>query len=189
MPYNYKRQLRNIKKAFRRKGYFPKGWSGIHQILSCFMERRIPFQRDVMIETFHSIKFIPRATHDLLKRIGKTPQLNFNNRGPKKFSSRNFYQSYAWRKLRYQTLNKYGRKCMCCGFTGPDRRLHIDHIKSIRKFWHLRLDPDNVQVLCEDCNHGKGSYDQTDFRPSPASTRVRITRPATMYPADADYFM
>lgn len=181
MTYNYKRQFRIIKRALRQKGYLPKGWSGIHQILSFLVEKRLAFRRDVMIDTFHSIKFFPRATKEILKAIGRTPSLNFDNHhNQKKFNIYNFYKSYAWRRLRYDTLNKYGRRCMCCGFIGLDRQLHVDHIKPLRKYWHLRLDPDNVQVLCEDCNHGKGNRDQTDFRPSPDGF-------SSMYPADADF--
>lgn len=40
----------------------------------------------------------------------------------------------------------------------------VDHIKPVRKYWHLRLDPDNLQVLCADCNRAKGNWDETDFR-------------------------
>ena len=29
---------------------------------------------------------------------------------------------------------------------------------------HLALSLDNLQVLCEDCNCGKGSWDSTDWR-------------------------
>lgn len=74
----------------------------------------------------------------------------------------NFYGSFEWRKLRYATLIKYGRTCMCCG--KDSGVTHVDHVQPIRRFWHLRLDPDNLQVLCEECNHGKGSWDMTDFR-------------------------
>lgn len=52
---------------------------------------------------------------------------------------------------------------MLCGSTRSDLdlegnpvRIVVDHIKPISKHWHLRLDPDNLQVLCNDCNKGKG---------------------------------
>lgn len=83
-----------------------------------------------------------------------------------------FYLSYEWRKLRYLTLKKYGRRCMACGETKG--KMHVDHIKPVRKYWELRLDPTNLQVLCEVCNHGKGSWDETDHRPP---QRPRISRP------------
>jgi len=71
-----------------------------------------------------------------------------------------FYLSYEWRKQRYLTLKKYGRRCMACGETKG--KMHVDHIKPVRKYWELRLDPANLQVLCEACNHGKGNWDETD---------------------------
>lgn len=76
-----------------------------------------------------------------------------------------FYESYEWRKLRYEILLKNGKRCSCCGAT-PEQGifLHVDHIKPLRKYWSLRLDPTNLQVLCEVCNHGKGNWDETDHR-------------------------
>lgn len=77
-------------------------------------------------------------------------------------SAQRFYASYEWRKLRYKVLLTYGRKCMCCG--SVDGPFHVDHIKSLRFNWSLRLDETNLQVLCEVCNHGKGNWDATDHR-------------------------
>lgn len=76
----------------------------------------------------------------------------------------NFYSSLAWKKLRYATITKYGATCQCCGANGPGTKIRVDHIKPVSKFWHLRLDPNNLQVLCEDCNWGKLNIDQTDWR-------------------------
>jgi 5-methylcytosine-specific restriction endonuclease McrA len=65
-----------------------------------------------------------------------------------------------------QTFEKHGRVCMCCGdIPGNGIRLVVDHIKPIGEFWDLRLDPDNVQILCNDCNMGKGNWLVKDFRP------------------------
>lgn len=79
--------------------------------------------------------------------------------------AKEFYASFEWRRLRYTILEKYGRMCQCCGAKPPDVVLHVDHIKPLRKYWNLRLDPENLQVLCEACNHGKASWSQSDFRP------------------------
>ena len=76
-----------------------------------------------------------------------------------------FYRSYEWRKLRVKVLEKYGARCLCCGATRRSGvQIHVDHIKSLRKNWHLRLEFDNLQVLCEICNHGKGNWSETDWR-------------------------
>lgn len=75
-----------------------------------------------------------------------------------------FYDSLDWRKLSYSVLRDRGRVCECCGATPPAVVVHVDHIKSLKKHWELRLEQSNLQVLCKDCNRGKGSHDQTDWR-------------------------
>lgn len=76
-----------------------------------------------------------------------------------------FYDSDAWRSVRMPILRdhikKNGRVCILCGCGGE---LHVDHIipRSLRP--DLELDPNNLQVLCRDCNLGKSNKDQTDFR-------------------------
>lgn len=78
-----------------------------------------------------------------------------------------FYRSFPWRKLRLEIIKKHGRRCLCCGATPEDGiKIHVDHIKPLRFNWNLRLDPNNLQVLCEICNHGKGNWDKTDWRAS-----------------------
>lgn len=74
-----------------------------------------------------------------------------------------FYLTKEWQQLRYLTLGKYDRKCMVCFRTNLE--LHVDHIKPISKFPELALDPNNLQVLCRDCNLGKGNKDCIDWRP------------------------
>lgn len=76
-----------------------------------------------------------------------------------------FYTCIPWKQLAYDTKVKRGRRCECCGATPADGvRIVTDHIKPLRTHWDLRLDPGNVQVLCDDCNRGKGSRSADDFR-------------------------
>lgn len=76
-----------------------------------------------------------------------------------------FYDSKEWKEARYQTLRDQGQKCACCGATpATGAKMHVDHIKPRYKFPELSLDRNNLQVLCEDCNQGKGAWDSTDFR-------------------------
>lgn len=72
-----------------------------------------------------------------------------------------FYDSWEWKKARYSVLMKYGRKCMCCGSV---ENIVVDHIIPLKRRWDLRLDVENLQVLCSDCNMGKSNNDRTDFR-------------------------
>lgn len=81
-------------------------------------------------------------------------------------NSEEFLQSYEWRSLRMEVLAKYGPICMCCGATRADgEKIHVDHIKPRRKRPDLALIFDNLQVLCGTCNHGKGNWNDTDWRP------------------------
>lgn len=82
-----------------------------------------------------------------------------------------FYLSWEWRRLRMKVIKQYDRRCMCCGATpdditvgGTKVRLVVDHIKPISKHWGLRLDVTNLQILCDECNMGKGAWDETDHR-------------------------
>ena len=97
-----------------------------------------------------------------------------NNFVPTKADKDLFYASWEWQTLRKQTLNKYGAECQCCGavrggktIAGVNVVIHVDHIKPLSRYWHLRLSPDNTQVLCAECNQGKGAWDETDHRPKP----------------------
>jgi len=79
-------------------------------------------------------------------------------------NSADFLKSFEWRQLRLQAFKKYGRVCLCCGATpGNGVVLNVDHVKSRRRFPHLALDIENLQVLCGDCNHGKANQ-TVDFR-------------------------
>lgn len=83
----------------------------------------------------------------------------------KKGMGKEFYFTREWRKLRYDTLRKYGAKCACCGVgTEHGTIMHVDHINPRSKHPELELDPENLQVLCEACNEGKSNLDNTDWR-------------------------
>ena len=83
----------------------------------------------------------------------------------KNVASNNFLSTYEWRKLRMEALIKYGRKCVCCGATPESGAImNVDHIKPRKTHPELALDINNLQILCSDCNHGKGNWDSTDWR-------------------------
>lgn len=82
-----------------------------------------------------------------------------------------FFESHVWQKLRYETLKKYGRKCMVCFASNVE--LHVDHIKPRSKYPYLALDPSNLQVLCRFCNLGKSNRDEIDWREKNCSEGVK----------------
>lgn len=84
----------------------------------------------------------------------------------KKFiASVDFLKTYEWRKLRQQALTKYGNECMCCG-AKPSNGIYlcVDHIKPRKTHPELALDINNLQILCNECNHGKGNWSTKDWR-------------------------
>lgn len=75
-----------------------------------------------------------------------------------------FYRTPEWRRLRYDVLVKHGSRCMACGVTPAEGAImNVDHIKPRKLFPHLALDMNNLQVLCAQCNEGKGNRDQTNW--------------------------
>lgn len=69
-----------------------------------------------------------------------------------------FLKTFDWLQLRMRTLHKFGNRCSCCGATPSDgAKICVDHIKSRKFYPHLALDQTNLQVLCGDCNFGKGN--------------------------------
>lgn len=94
-------------------------------------------------------------------------QQNLEKTEKKKYyeKANNFYHSEEWRRIRYQILREQGGKCQCCGRSAKDGVvLHVDHIVPLSKDWNKRLDKNNLQVLCEDCNLGKSNTDFIDWR-------------------------
>lgn len=78
-----------------------------------------------------------------------------------------FLKSFEWRRLRLKVIKKYGAVCMCCGASpATGAVINVDHIKPRKFFPELALEETNLQILCHDCNHGKGNWDQTDWRPA-----------------------
>jgi len=78
-----------------------------------------------------------------------------------------FYASWEWKRVRYEALKIHGRRCQCCGWQPgdtPHGHLVVDHIKPRRRFPELGLEVANMQVLCNDCNMGKGAVHEDDYR-------------------------
>ena len=80
---------------------------------------------------------------------------------------KSFYNSFAWRKVRYQFLRTQPRplRCAVCGRSTADGvTLCVDHVKPVKRYPELRLNLANLQVLCSECNTGKGSEFADDWR-------------------------
>lgn len=74
-----------------------------------------------------------------------------------------------WREKRLSVINHYGSKCQCCG-EGTFEFLDIDHVNNNGKQHRLITGqhfckwvmtnkfPDDLQILCSNCNHGKAKF-------------------------------
>lgn len=89
--------------------------------------------------------------------------------------SDNFYKTDEWLKLRVRVLERYECKCMMCGRSPKEDgiKIHVDHIKPMSRFPELGLVFSNLQILCEDCNIGKGNRYKTDWRPGNIKSNQR----------------
>lgn len=112
-----------------------------------------------------SVKIEDRVrTHKVVKEIVETVRNNFNG-DYKYITSNEFLKSSNWKRVRMAVLTKHGNRCMCCGASPHDGvKICVDHIKPRVTHPELALDISNLQVLCEDCNCGKGNWNNTDFR-------------------------
>lgn len=92
-----------------------------------------------------------------------------------------FLESREWRTLRMEVLAERGGRCEACGRTAANGVvINVDHIKPRYHYPKLALEKSNLQVLCDACNHGKGSWNQTDWRPE-SNMRALIDKAAAKY--------
>lgn len=110
-----------------------------------------------------------------LAKIGLTDEKKPHVTKPKSDSVTAFYRSHDWHKIRYDVLKASAGRCELCGRSPDDGAvLNVDHIKPVRKYWDLRLERDNLQVLCGACNRGKGNRDETDWRDGHAEPDLAV---------------
>ena len=75
-------------------------------------------------------------------------------------NGKDFLNSKAWKRLRFQALKRQA----CGASPASGAVLNVDHILPRRLFPESALQLENLQVLCGDCNEGKGNWDMTDAR-------------------------
>jgi 5-methylcytosine-specific restriction enzyme A len=65
-----------------------------------------------------------------------------------------FYSTHAWRVVRKRVLDRDGYRCTWCGADVRARgAARVDHIKTLREAWALRLALDNLRTLCVRCDN------------------------------------
>ena len=87
-----------------------------------------------------------------------------------------FYTSPEWRKLSYQILRDSDGRCCACGMSAADgAKIVVCHVKSPKSHPELKLDRDNLQVLCSEHRHVKGMLgDETDWRKESSWQATRL---------------
>ncbi len=76
-----------------------------------------------------------------------------------------FYSSYAWQKLRNRKVKEhpYCERCWSKWKIITIENLQGHHIRSFKDYPELRLDEDNVAVLCRVCNLQVGDSSVVDW--------------------------
>jgi len=59
------------------------------------------------------------------------------------------YSSSAWKRLRDQVMAEADGVCHWCGAT--DVELSADHVRTVREYPELALEPSNVVAACRSC--------------------------------------
>ena len=86
-------------------------------------------------------------------------------------STVNLEHRSRWQQVRNRMIQRYGRRCMCCGRT--DGKIELDHLKPWKTFPEGQYDPENLQLLCRDCHASKHQEERTN-REWPLEATVRI---------------
>lgn len=66
----------------------------------------------------------------------------------------NFYKSPEWFRARAAAIRKANGKCASCGCNIIGKgKARVDHIRPLRQYPALALDPNNLRVLCPTCDN------------------------------------
>lgn len=126
-----------------------------HYSIQVFSFREFPFS-SLGTDEFIKSNFPDRAQYLLQKkRRCKKLVKTFKSIANKSLNHRRKISS----QLRYAVLVRDNSTCQLCGRRPPEVKVQIDHIKPVS--WDLNWvpsnDPSDYQVLCEECNYGKGN--------------------------------
>ena len=85
-------------------------------------------------------------------REGKQDRIILENLGGGSNEKNNIRKSIS-PTLRHEVFKRDNYRCLECGATNKEVRLHLDHIKPVSKGGDNDLS--NLQTLCAECNMGK----------------------------------
>lgn len=66
-----------------------------------------------------------------------------------------FYNSKSWKDVRQYVLKRANYECEWCAAEGKvtTDKLEVDHIEELHIRPDLKLEPDNLRVLCKSCHN------------------------------------
>lgn len=116
-----------------------------------------------------------KKLNDQHSLIDRKERKEFVERHSQEFiASAAFLQTMEWKRARIDVLVRYGNTCMCCGARPVDGiYLCVDHIKPRKTHPELALDINNLQILCNNCNAGKGNDFNISWRDSFIAKKVK----------------
>lgn len=115
-----------------------------------------------ILQSLHELEKVKAQEYNKTVPVGKKSVVK-TSKGVD-VTSKEFLATWEWKTLRYEVLVEQGARCKCCGATAADGIvINVDHIKPRRTHPELALVKSNLQVLCSDCNMGKGNWDQTPW--------------------------
>lgn len=84
---------------------------------------------------------------------------------------KSFYNSKSWQEVRAHVLHRANYECEWCKGEGrvTTEGLEVDHIEELQDRPDLKLEPDNLRVLCKACHnkrHQRFQYGGNQFKPS-----------------------
>ena len=92
------------------------------------------------------------APSDLFGVIPPTPRRTPRTAPAQTSQDDLFFRSYAWRRLRYESLKVSGARCACCTRTAADgHEIAVRHMKPRGQYPELALSAANLEVLCAAC--------------------------------------
>jgi hypothetical protein len=94
----------------------------------------------------------PQRAEEIIQ--GKTLARKFSSIAAKSLNRRRRLSAH----LHYQVLNRDSSTCRLCGRKAPEVQIHVDHIApiSLDPNWITSADLEDYQMLCRECNIGKG---------------------------------
>lgn len=86
------------------------------------------------------------------KRSSKSRKAKAKKKDIYHHENKPFYRSQAWKDMRNFVYQREGGCCQRCGKFVFGRKAHIHHVIPIKDNALLKLDPNNLMLLCSKCH-------------------------------------